>query len=50
MGEERESKRESSHKWGRVRETGRERISRRLRAVSAQPNARLHLTNSEIMI
>ena len=38
------------HKWGRGRETGRERIPDRLCAVSTEPNVGLKFTNREIMI
>ena len=36
------------NKWGRGRESGRERIPRRLRAVGVDPNVGLDPTNHEI--
>ena len=40
---------EREHEWGRGRERGRQRIPRRLRAVSTEPDAGLALTDREII-
>ena len=44
---ETERERERAHSWGR--EKGRQRIPSRLRAVSAEPDVGLELTDREIM-
>ena len=43
--------REGEHEWGRgrERERGRDRLPNRLHTVSVEPEARLKLTNREIM-
>ena len=46
---EREREREREHMQGRGRERGRERIPKRLLAVSAEPNVEFNLTNPELM-
>ena len=42
------SEREHEHKWGKGRETGRERIPSRFYNVSMEPDVRLELMNHEI--
>ena len=46
---ERKRDRVHVHKWNKGREKGRKRIPSRLHSVSTEPDARLKLTNHEIM-